>query len=70
MNSVSSVCPARNFSASLSKSSNSRSRIGITWPGTSAWTSGFSSDPLRPVVVDGSIAATRYHGNPARESLS
>src|SRR5215218_10045330 len=56
MNSVSSVWPARNFSASLSKSSNSRRRIGITCPGTSSWTSGFSIDPLRPVVVEGSIA--------------
>ena len=70
MNSVSSVWPARNFSASLSKSSNSRSRIGMTWPGTSAWTSGFSSDPLRPVLVEGSIAAERYHGNPARDWIA
>ena len=57
MNSFSGVWPSRNFSASLSKSSNSRSRIGITWPGTSSRTSGFSSDPLRPCVVEGSIAA-------------
>jgi hypothetical protein len=55
MNSVSSVWPARYFSASLSKSSNSRSRIGMTWPGTSSRTSGLASDPLRPVAVEGSI---------------
>src|SRR4051794_6660812 len=55
MKSVSSVWPSRNFSASLSKSSNSRSRIGMTWPGTSSRTSGLLSDPLRPVVVTGSI---------------
>ena len=34
MNSFSSVSPPRNFSASLSKSSNSRSRIGMMCPGT------------------------------------
>ena len=28
------VCPSRNLPASVSKSSNSRSRIGMTWPGT------------------------------------
>ncbi len=55
MNSVSSVSPARYFAASLSKSSNSRSRIGMMWPGTSSRTSGLVSDPCRPVVVEGSI---------------
>ena len=49
MNSVSGVCPSRNFAASLSKSSNSRSRIGMMWPGTSSTTSGLVSDPARPV---------------------
>ena len=33
MNSSSGVWPSRNFSASLSKSSNSCSMIGIRWPG-------------------------------------
>ena len=33
MNSGSGVSPARNFSASLSKSSNSRVMIGMMWPG-------------------------------------
>jgi hypothetical protein len=56
MNSVSSVRPARNFSASLSKSSNSRSMMGMTWPGMSSRTSGFARDPERPVVIEGSIA--------------
>ena len=56
MNSFSGVSPARYFSASLSKSSNSRWMIGMTWPGTSSRTSGFASDPLRPVVVEGSIS--------------
>ena len=56
MNSFSGVRPSRYFSASLSKSSNSRRRIGMTWPGTSSRTSGFASDPLRPVVVEGSIS--------------
>src|SRR4051794_7959553 len=55
MNSFSGVWPSRYFAASLSKSSNSRSRIGITWPGTSSRTSGLVSDPARPVVVEGSI---------------
>ena len=39
------VPPERYFSASLSKSSNSRRMIGMTWPGTSSRTSGFASDP-------------------------
>ena len=58
MNSVSSVSPPRNFSASLSKSSNSCSRIGITWPGTFSTISGLFSEPLRPDgAVVGSIAS-------------
>ena len=56
MNSFSGMPPARYFSASLSKSSNSRWMIGMTWPGTSSRTSGFESDPCRPVVVEGSIS--------------
>src|SRR3954454_19388060 len=48
MNSSSSVLPERNFSASLSKSSNSRSMIGMRWPGTFSRTSGFASEPLLP----------------------
>ena len=55
MNWFSGVWPSRYFAASLSKSSNSRRMIGMTWPGTSSRTSGFASDPLRPVVVEGSI---------------
>ena len=47
MNSFSGVPPSRNFSASLSKSSNSRWRMGMTWPGTSSRTSGFSREPWR-----------------------
>src|SRR4051794_7068511 len=67
MNSVSSVCPSRNFVASVSKSSNSCSRIGITWPGTFSTISGFSIEPLRPFrgAETGSIS-----GSPAgRERL-
>src|SRR5918999_1086604 len=48
MNCSSGVSPARNFSASLSKSSNSRSRIGMMCPGTFSITSGLSSDPRLP----------------------
>ena len=60
MYSFSGVSPPRNFSASLSKSSNSPSRIGITWPGTFSMISGLFSDPSRPRglpegVVVGSI---------------
>src|SRR5919112_2643777 len=50
MNWSSGVPPARNFSASLSKSSNSRSRIGMMCPGTFSMTSGFSREPLRPLT--------------------
>ncbi len=45
MNSSSGVCPSRNFVASVLKSSNSRCRIGITWPGTFCRISGSSSVP-------------------------
>ena len=55
MNWSSGVWPSRNFSASLSKSSNSRSRMGMMWPGTSSRTSGLASVPFRPCVVEGSI---------------
>src|SRR5690349_16455656 len=55
MKSFSGVSPPRNFSDSVSKSSNSRWRIGMTWPGTSSRTSGLLSDPARPAVVEGSI---------------
>src|SRR4051812_38107926 len=60
MNSFSGVSPSRNFVASVSKSSNSRSRIGMMCPGTSFWTSGLSRDPGRPAVrlpwrADGSM---------------
>src|ERR687895_187484 len=48
MNWSSGVSPARNFSASLSKSSNSRSRIGMMCPGTFSITSGLSSEPFLP----------------------
>ena len=47
MNSFSGVPPPRYFSASLSKSSNSRWRMGMMWPGTSSRTSGFSREPWR-----------------------
>ena len=50
MNSVSSVSPRRNLADSVSKSSNSRSRIGMTWPGTFSRTSGSSIEP-RPLVT-------------------
>src|SRR5215211_8471819 len=49
MNSVSGVSPPRNFSASLSKSSNSRSRMGMMWPGTFSNTSGLFRDPCLPL---------------------
>src|ERR1039458_2145032 len=39
--------PFRYLVDSVSKSSNSRSRIGITYPGTFSTTSGFASDPAR-----------------------
>ena len=48
MNWSSGVCPSRNFAASLSKSSNSRSMIGIRCPGTFSYASGFSIDPSLP----------------------
>jgi hypothetical protein len=51
MNSFSGVWPSRYFPASLSKSSNSRSRMGMTWPGTFSYTSGFSRDPCLPLRV-------------------
>ena len=47
MKSVSVSLPSRKRVDSVSKSSNSRSRIGITWPGTFSRTSGFSSEPVR-----------------------
>src|SRR5579859_1971757 len=47
MNVSSSISPWRKRVDSVSKSSNSRSRIGITYPGTSSRTSGFSSEPTR-----------------------
>src|SRR5215217_2356212 len=56
MNWVSSVRPSRNFEASVSKSSNSRSRIGMTSPGTLSYTSGFSSEPRRPLGLASSRA--------------
>src|SRR5919108_1879417 len=49
MKSSSGVSPTRNFSASLSKSSNSRSSTGMTCPGTFSSTSGFSSEPFLPL---------------------
>ncbi len=49
MNSSSGVPPSRYFDASLSKSSNSRSMIGMMWPGTSSTTSGFSRVPERGI---------------------
>src|SRR4051812_26784733 len=60
MNSFSGVSPSRNFVASVSKSSNSRSMIGMMCPGTSLRTSGLSSVPGRPAVrlpwrADGSM---------------
>ena len=57
MNSVSSTSPRRKRCDSVSKSSNSRSRIGMTWPGTSSRTSGFSSVPWRPATVVGSMGS-------------
>src|SRR5688572_20451709 len=62
MNSVSSVSPWRNFVASVLKSSNSRSRIGMMCPGTSSTISGFSSDPRRPWTVDGSMEEGSWGG--------
>src|ERR1700727_708311 len=47
MKSASSRSPLRKRLDSVWKSSNSRSRIGITWPGTFSTTSGFSSEPVR-----------------------
>src|SRR3954464_10675289 len=69
MNSVSSVWPSRNFVASVSKSSNSRSRIGITWPGTFSTISGFSTEPLRPFrgAETGSICDLLRVGNGSEE---
>src|SRR4051794_2364619 len=60
MKSFSGVSPSRNFVASVSKSSNSRSMIGMMCPGTSFRTSGLSSVPGRPAVrlpwrADGSM---------------
>src|SRR5918998_2318953 len=49
MNWSSAISPPRNFSASLSKSSNSRSRIGMMCPGTFSNTSGLSSEPCLPL---------------------
>src|ERR687898_518052 len=49
MNFSSAISPWRNFLASVSKSSNSRSRMGRTCPGTSSYTSGFSSEPTLPL---------------------
>ena len=51
MNSSSSSSPFRKRVDSVSKSSNSRSRIGITCPGTFSSTSGFSSDPVRALCI-------------------
>src|SRR3954447_26531836 len=69
MNSFSGVSPPRNFVASVSKSSNSRSRIGMMCPGTSFWTSGLSSEPARPRLpwrADGSMLGLREGaGRPA-----
>src|SRR3954471_2359749 len=64
MNSFSGVSPSRNFVASVSKSSNSRSRIGMMCPGTSLRTSGFSREPCRPAGrlpwrADGSMMGLR-----------
>jgi len=47
MNSSPSSSPFRKRVDSVSKSSNSFTRIGITWPGTFSSTSGFSSEPER-----------------------
>src|SRR5688572_33031613 len=58
MNSFSGVSPSRYFVASVSKSSNSRSRIGMMWPGTFSRTSGFSSVPRR---FDGVLASIRMN---------
>ena len=52
MNSGSSISPRMNFAALVSKSSNSRSRTGMTWPGTFSRTSGSSIEP-RPFFVAG-----------------
>jgi hypothetical protein len=49
MNWSSAVSPRMNLAASVSKSLNSRSRIGITCPGTFSYTSGFSSVPTLPL---------------------
>ena len=59
MNSSSRRSPARNFSASLSKSSNSRSRIGMMWPGTFSRTSGFSRAALAALALG--WRAYRFH---------
>src|ERR687893_1963336 len=58
MNSSSGVSPARNFSASLSKSSNSRSRIGMMCPGTFSITSGLSSEPFLPCRLGGAAVGS------------
>ena len=57
MKSSSSSSPLRKRVDSVSKSSNSRSRIGMTWPGTFSTTSGFSSDPDRGAAFSVGIEA-------------
>src|SRR5947209_11843701 len=64
MNVSSSTSPRRYRVDSVSKSSNSRSRIGITYPGTFSRTSGFSSDPARAFFVESSEAGSMWGISP------